>query len=304
MNGFESFEPLTLDTKTLYDRYTGLLPGALASPLYFQSLYAWNFTSINRYKIFDEYLCFVAEDRMEGETFALPPLGALDGAERSFASAVRAVLRSFASEGLPCAFHETPGFMLPYFAFLDDRESEVRHDRDWSDYLFTRDDFIEGLQKSSTRELRRGFERKLRPHIREIASSDKDVLHAVTRDFFCGKRECADCFCGCELEVVSRMMAGWDSLDMKGVVVEIEGEAIAFGSVCFQKDTMLFLSKKVRRGTRGLNEYLNAALMDRFGGECKYVNYSDDMGSEGLRAYKSRLGRHVLEPRYVVRFVS
>jgi hypothetical protein len=295
---FESFEPLTLETKVLYDRCVELLPGAVTSTVYLQSLYAWNFVSVNRYKIFDEHLCVAVEDMMAREVFALPPLGVLG--DKSFVSALLAVFDEFEREGLPCVFHEVPGFMLHHFANIENYRVEIGYDRDWSDYTFTRDGFAEGLQKRSVKEAMRSFERKFHPHIREIAPSDKDVVRAVTRKFFCEGRDCPGCFCGCELEVVSRIMEGWDALDMKGVIVESEGEALAFGSVCFQKDTVLFFSKKVRRGTRGLNEYLNAALMDSFGEGCEHINYSDDMGNEGLRAYKSRLGAYVLSHRYMV----
>ena len=290
---------MTLETKALYDRYAKLLPGAPTSPVYFQSLYAWNFASINRYKIFDGHMCIAADDRMAGKIFALPPLGALDSG--SFSSAARAVNREFEREGLPCAFHEVPGFMLPEFSGLDGFKVEIDYERDWSDYIFSRNDIAEGFQKRSFKEARRTFERRGHPCVREITPSDKDTVLAVTKKFYCAERVCPDCFCGCELEVVSRVMEGWEELGMKGVVVESESEAIAFGCVCFQKDTVFFLSKKARRGTRGLNEYLNAVLMDSFGGGYEYVNYSDDMGNEGLRAQKSRMGRYVLAPRYVVK---
>jgi len=247
----------------------------------------------------DGHLCIAADDRMAGMIFALPPLGVLDSG--SFCSAVRAMLLEFEREDLPFAFHEVPGFMLPKFSDLKGFKAEISYERDWSDYVFSRKDFVDGLQKRSSKEARRVFERRWRPRVREIAPSDKTDVLAVTKKFFCAERICPDCFCGCEFEVVSRTMEGWGELDMKGIVVESEGEAIAFGAVCFHKDAMLFLSKKARRGTRGLNEYLNTALMDNFGGGCKYVNYSDDMGIEGLRAQKSRMGRYALSPRYVVK---
>jgi len=296
---FESFAPLTLETKALYDCYAEFLPGAPTAPVYFQSLYAWNFASINKYRIFDGHMCIAADDRMAGKIFALPPLGVLDG--ESFSAAVRAMSREFEQEGLAFAFHEVPGFMLPRFSGLSGFKVEIDYERDWSDYVFKRNDFMEGFQKRSHKEARRSFERCGRPYVREIASCDKDTVLGVTKKFYCSERICRDCFCGCEFEVVSRMMDGWDELGMKGVIVESEREAIAFGSVCFQKDTMFFMSKKTRRRTRGLNEYLNAALMDSFGGGYEYVNYSDDMGSEGLRAQKSRMGRYALMPRYVVK---
>jgi hypothetical protein len=294
---FQSFKPLRLETKTLYDEYAGLLPYALSSPLYFQSLYAWNFTSVNRYEIFEGHLCIAAEDTIRRKVFAVPPLGALDG---TFASAVGRVFSAFEKEWLLCSFYEVPDFMLPCFLSLEAYDVAVSYETDWSDYMFAKEDFCASAEKKSQKEAIRYFKRSFDPRVREISSSDREVVLEITKRFFCAERECSDCFCGCEMKVVSRMLQGWNELDIGGVIVESGGEAIAFGMVCRQKDTLLFLSKKVRRKTRGLNEYLNAVLMDRFGSDCRYVNYSDDMGSEGLRSYKSRLGDHVLMHRYVV----
>ena len=298
----KTFTELTLETKALYDRHAGQLPGAATSALYFQSLYAWNFTSVNRYKIIDGHLCIVAEDKITGKTFAYPPLGELDGG--AFASAARAVLDEFGGEGLPCAFHEVPGFMLPRFSSIEGYRAEVGYDRNWSDYVYMRDDLAKGIQKGSFRASRREFERKFHPVAREITSSDKDAVRAVTQKFFCAGRYCSSCFCGCELEVVSRIMESWDELGMKGIVVESEGEALAFGIVCFQKDTVFCISKKVRRRTRGLDSYLTAAMMDSIFAGYNYINYSDDLGNDGLREYKSGLAKHTLMHRYVVRLLK
>ena len=299
---FGAFDPLTLETKALYDYHVDFLPGALTSPLYFQSLYAWNFASVNRYKIFERHLCVAVEDTIARKFYALPPLGELD--DKSFALAVRAVFDEFEREGLPCAFYEVPGFMLPCFSAIEDFRAEVGYDRDWSDYVYTRDDLAEGIQKSGFRTARRGFERKFHPNSREITPSDKDVVRAVTQKFFCAEMNCSGCLCGCELEVVSRIMEGWDELGMKGILIESGGEALAFGIVCFQKDSVFFISKKIRRHTRGLDVYLTAAMMDSLFTGYRYVNYSDDLGNEGLREYKSGLSRHELAHRYTVRLTK
>jgi hypothetical protein len=296
--GFESFEPLALETKVIYDCHAERLPEALTSPLYFQSLYAWNFTSVNRYKIYAGHLCFVAADTKERDIFALPPVGPLD--EKNFAAAVSRVFSEFQRAGLPCSFHEVPAFMLPCFFALGGYDVSVDYNPDWSDYVFTQKDFMAGIQKNSSREAMSHFQRHFSPRVHEVSPSDLEPVRALTEKFYCRERRCAECFCGCEMVVLSRMVRDWDQLDMRGLVVESKDGPIAVGTVCFQKDTLLFLSKKVRQRTRGLNEYLNVALMDRFGGRCRYVNYSDDMGSEGLRFYKSRLGRHSFLHRHVV----
>ena len=296
---FGTFEPLALETKALYDSYTGFLPEAVTTPLYFQSLYAWNFVAINRYKVLDGHLCIVSDDKVAGKFYAFPPLGGLE--EKSFAPAVRAMLDEFWREGLPCEFYEVPSFMLPCFYAVEGYRADVSYDRDWSDYVYTRDGLAEGLLKGHIKAAKRDFERKMHPDVRDITSSDKETVRAVTENFFCEGRDCSSCFCGCELEIALRIMDSWDELGMKGVMVESAGEALAFGIACFQKDTVFCISKKLRRHTRGLDAYLTSAMLDSLFCASKYVNYSDDLGNGGLREYKSNLAEHTLNHRYIVR---
>jgi len=304
--GFGSFEPLTQETKSLYDQYTSLIPEAVTSPIYFQSLYAWNFISVNRYKILGEFLCFVANDTTADETFAYPPLGAMgepgELGEKSFASAVLAVMGEFEREGLECEFRDVPEFMLPFFSGIEGYKADVSYDRNWSEYIYTRDDYAEGIDQGKFRWGKRDFIRKFKPSSREMTPADRDVVRAITQNFFCPERDCPSCFCGCELEVVTRIMDNWDGLGMKGVLVESEGEALAFGIVCYQKDTAYCISKKLKRRTRGLDSYLTSVMLESlFDTKYKYMNYSDDLGNDGLREYKSTLARHDLMHRYVVR---
>jgi hypothetical protein len=296
---FESFAPLDLSTKAIYDAYAAQIPEALPSPAYFQSLYAWNFTAASEYKILRGYLCVVTRDTVHGDIFALPPIGSYS--PETFAEAVDALYRKFIDVGLACVFQEVPGFMLPYFSCLPRYDAHVDHNENWSDYVFTKADFAAGIAKRSSREAIHNFEKKCRPLVRELSSSDVNEAVDVTKRYYCRERDCSECFCGCEAEVISRLVGAYEALDLAGIVIETGCETVAFGIVCFQKDTVHFISKKVKRGVRGLNEFLNAELMDRFGGGSTSVNYSDDMGNEGLRFYKSRLGEYRLSHRYVVR---
>jgi len=296
---FESFAPLTLETKPLYDKYIGRLPAAVTSPVFFQDLYSCNLVTINRYKILCGHLCFIVHDTMEHDIYALPPLGLLGGA--SFGRAVDAVYRAFSVESLPCVFQQVSEFFLPYFSSLDRYEAEISYDIVWSDYIFTKVEFVNYLNKKSSREMIRHFVRNRLPKVREISSSDADEIAGITKRYFCVGRKCENCYCGCEVEIARRLIDACDELEMNGVIVESDGEAIGYEAVCCQKDTMLFISKKVRRGTKGLNEYLNSIIIERFGAEVNYINYSEDMGNEGLRAHKSRMGNHFLSHRYGVK---
>jgi hypothetical protein len=295
---FESFAPLDLSTKAIYDACAAKIPEALTSPSCFQCLYAWNFTAVSEYKILCGYLCVVTRDTLEGVIFAQPPIGLYS--PETFEETVGVLYEMFTDAGLACVFREVPGFMLPYFSRLPLYDVHIDHDEDWSDYLFTKEDFAAGIAKRSSREAIRNFEKKCRPSFRELSSSDVNEAVTVTKRYYCRGRDCSECFCGCEMKVISRLVGAYEALDLAGIVAETGGEPAGFGIVCFQKDTVYFISKKVKRGVKGLNESLNVELMDRFGGGGKYVNYTEDMGNEGLRFYKSRLGRYRLSHRHVV----
>jgi hypothetical protein len=295
---FPSFRPLTLETKSVYDRYIEPLPEALPSTLFFQGLYAWNLTSINVYRIVGRHLCIIANDTWTGEFLALPPLGVPGDA--SFIGAVDEVYASFRRVGLPCVFSDVPAFLLPFFFMLEHYDIDVSYNADDSDYIFTRQDFVEGTTKRSCREAISHLQRRERPVVRPLSAEDSDAVIDVTKQFFCVEHDCRDCCFGCEVTVVSRLMRAFRELELTGIVVEGQDGPIAFGILCGQKDTLFFLSKKVRRSTRGLNELLNAAFPDCCGAGYSLINYSEDMGLEGLRLYKSRLGKHTQRHRYRV----
>jgi hypothetical protein len=295
---FGSFEPLTLETKPLYDKFIEPLPYAVTSPVFFQDLYSCNWVTANRYKILDDHLCIVTHDFRERDIYALPPLGVLGDA--SFERAIEGVYSEFANEELPCVFRQVSGFFLPYFSALERYEAEIGYDVAWSDYIFTMDDFLSAINKKKSREVIRGFIRRFRPEIVEISSQDADKIACMTRKYFCAGRNCEDCW-GCEAETARLLIGAYEEMELSGVIVESEGTAIGYEVVCRQKDTMLFISKKVRHGTRGLNEYLNSVTVELFGEGANYINYSEDMGNDGLRIYKRGMGRHVLSHRYSVK---
>ena len=62
----------------------------------------------------------------------------------------------------------------------------------------------------------------------------------------------------------------------------------------------LFLFKKNCRGYRGLDEYLQTELLKELPEHVRYINYTEDMGVEGLRNYKRRLAPYYLKTRYQV----
>jgi hypothetical protein len=296
---FRSFEPLTLEAKQIYDRHSGRLDAHLPANVFFQDLYAWNFTSRNRFKILDKYMFIIAKDEWYGEYVARPLLGPMKDA--SFQSAADEVYDSFARAGYPCVFGDISLAMLPAYLSLEGYSVYVSYDLDRSEYVFTREDFAESTRKPSAREAINYLKRRREPTVRPISAlPDMEDLVRFTEECFCGWRPCEECSYGCDIVVLRRIMGAFDALGLSGAAIEADGELLGFAIACVERDTLFCIYQKVRRGVRGLNELLRHALVGMCGEAYSSVNYSDDMGIEGLRSYKSRLGPHKLEHVYRV----
>jgi hypothetical protein len=295
---FQSFEPLTLGTKQIYDRYAGRLNAHLAANVFFQDLYAWNFTSRNRFKILDKYMFIIAKDEWYGEYVARPLLGPIDDA--SFKSAADEAYDSFARAGYPCVFGDISHAMLPAYLSLEGYAADVSFDLNRSEYVFSRDSFVKSTSKPSAREAINYLKRRRKPTVRPISVSDREELVRFTEECFCECHPCEECSYGCDIVVLRRIMGAFEALGLSGAAIEADGELLAFAIACVERGTLFCIYQKVRRGVRGLNELLRHVLCGMCEEAYSSVNYSDDMGIEGLRLYKSRLGTHKLEHVYRV----
>ena len=78
------------------------------------------------------------------------------------------------------------------------------------------------------------------------------------------------------------------------------GEDIRKAPGIINAHTFVFLFKKNCRGYRGLDEYLQTELLNELPEHVRYINYTEDMGVEGLSNYKRRLAPYYLKTRYQV----
>jgi hypothetical protein len=190
--------------------------------------------------------------------------------------------------------------MLPTYLSLEGYVADVSFDLDRSEYVFTREDFAESAHKPSAREAINSLQRHHKPTVRPISVSDREELVRFTEECFCKFRPCDTCSYGCDIVVLWRLLGVLETLCLSGAVIEADGKLLAFTIACVERDTLFCIYQKVRRGIRGLNELLRHVLVEMCGKDYSFVNYSDDMGIEGLRSYKSRLGPHKLEHVYRV----
>ena len=97
-------------------------------------------------------------------------------------------------------------------------------------------------------------------------------------------------------EVVAYIEENWGAFRVKIT----ESELMAHYKAACEFAKLVFMFKKNCRGYRGLDEYLQTELLKELPEHVRYINYTEDMGVEGLRNYKRRLAPYYLKTRYQV----
>lgn len=137
---------------------------------------------------------------------------------------------------------------------------------------------------------------------RKYASRRKDYAHycralpepetiRITKDNAGYLRMISDCFAGADQCPEDLAIEHFFELDLIGILVK-KGEKYVGFALCSAKDeqTLQGHFMKCIDPERGSKFYLLKACIDAFSDQYSYTNMEDDMGSEGLRRFKSSFG--------------
>jgi hypothetical protein len=129
-------------------------------------------------------------------------------------------------------------------------------------------------------------------------------------DAWCRGKDCVSCasFGGCEREALRNMAELFDERRHRGLLLCL-GEEKAGYVICeriSEKLAFLYFGKAVIEGFFILLIYqlfVNPFTRDYLEG-VEYLNLNEDMGSPGLRLFKSHLSAHELWPKYICTFTK
>lgn len=107
-------------------------------------------------------------------------------------------------------------------------------------------------------------------------------------DRWCNEKECEkDTSLTGEECAVSRMLAFFHALGLKGGVIRINGEIVALTlAEVLNPDTLVIHVEKAVSGVHGLYQAINWEFLRHDGGDYRYVNREQDLGVDGLRQAK------------------
>lgn len=91
----------------------------------------------------------------------------------------------------------------------------------------------------------------------------------------------------CERRAISNAMLNFNDLEMKGIMVKIDGkiEAFAAGST-LNKNTFSLNFEKANTEVKGLYQYLDENFAKKLTGHFEYINKESDLGKPGLKQAK------------------
>lgn len=291
------YKKIGIEDIEVFEKYYRNMEGPWASSICIDSMLAWNDSIITYYKIIDEYISAIAYDVANRRYVSIPLIGSYKNGH--FTDAIIEVISIFEKENMEFIMTDVSEWMLEYYTKIQDIHFQFKYDESLSDYLYRMDDFKKSLAKQETRYNINYFMRKYSPQISEMKDEDVDDCVNFVEEVWCSENGCDFCEYGCLKLTARNIIGNISKYNARGIVVRSEGQVIAYCIVSVRGETMMFHFKKTARHYRGINEVLHKECIERFSNEnTKYINYTEDMGHEGLRKYKQRLAEYKLQHKY------
>ena len=274
---FPDSREILLSDKPVFDSIFATNPPEL-SAYTFTNIFAWRASYVFQVSRLGGYTVVVHHDH-EGRKFCWEPLGSGDikSAIIEISNRIKGQLDfTHISSSTAALFTDTPGFVAEL-------------DRNNSDYLYS----INDLVKLAGRK----FDAK-RNYIKRFRSEYDYHYEAITQETAQECLEFASAWCderSCKTEeglmreynAVSQMLTDFDSLQIFGGAIRVNGKIVAFslGEV-LNPDTLVVHVEKADTSFDGLYQLINNEFCTHEANGFKYVNREQDMGIPGLRKAK------------------
>lgn len=285
-----------LSLKKYYDK----MKGAYASSVNLVSIFAWDKNLPAYYKEVSGFLCFVVYDKINFRWVCLPPIGDYErGKELKEAFSVMEIF--FADMHQPLIFTDVTPWMLPRFEDFFSGRMETEDSEELREYIYSVDAFEEKLKEQRERYNYQYFLKKNHIEIKELTKEREEDCQKVLTESFCSIHSCSECEYGCLKDTLHHVLLVCGDSNIYGFLIYADQVPIAYNIVSKEKEQLVFHFKKNVRGYRGMNEYIHKETLERYGKDCITINYTEDMGVEGLRNYKRNLCSFTCQPKLEVK---
>lgn len=292
------FHKLGIESSELFSKYLAKMEPGYASTMSFASMLAWRKTVLIYYMEAEGYLQAVACDTCHRRVGWLPLIGDYENVE--LGSALSWQIDMTRKAGCRYLATDVSRHMIHYYNESLPVKFLVKCDAGDSDYIYRLDDFVSMLNSQEVRYNYNYFIRKFEPVVEELKPRHLERCTEFIAESWCCAHSCEECAYGCQKDTAACIISEIEQSGANGIAVFSKGKMVGYCIVSQENQQLIFLFKKTKHGVRGINEFLHKECIERFVGSADIVNYTEDMNIEGLRAYKQRLCKYELFPRYTL----
>ena len=292
------YRPVKPEDQRVFDPYYDQMNGHWSSATCFLCLVAYEGIITAFYKKAGEVLLCLEYDATAEELVAIPFIGRYT--RETVSRAFRILQSDMAALGVPLVVMDIVPWMLPFYQETG-VSWEITDLRSLRDYIYQRPDFLASMESNDNRYRYRYFVRRYAPETITLTKEHwRDCVDCM-EEFWCPYKDCSSCHYGCPRDVVARVMREFEYMETAGLLVRVGGRPVGFCITTCRNGLGVYQFKHANNHIKGVNEYLLRECFDRFLTDAEEINYTEDMGDEGLRAYKSKLAPYTLLPHLTLR---
>lgn len=290
------FRRLSAEDMKIFQPYYDKMNDDWASSLCFTSMVAWRHSIEIFYKQEEEFIICLAYDSTTERIVLLPFFGYYT--QERINRAMQSIVKLLEDLEIEMIMTDVSKWMLPYYEAVPNIKWKLINDPGLCDYIYQKEDFISSMNTQEVRYNYNYFVRKFEPETVVIKPENVSECVEFIESEWCCYHSCDECQYGCLQKTAMEAISNINFLNEYGILVRVKGQMVGYCLVTEYKGLAIYQFKKTQRSLRGLNEYLHKECFDRFLQNARVINYTEDMGLEGLRKYKSRLAPHTLSPKY------
>lgn len=252
----------------------------------FADLYIWRYFYSTQICIHDDFLYIKMKTNPENNTLYLAPIGTGD-----ILSAIKNIEDDANERNITFSMISIPEQLKIELEYKCPNKFKYTEQRDNADYIYLSSDLIElkGKKFHSKRNFINRFktEYKNQWFYEEINSENaRDIFDYQIK--WCEINECNDkkSFMG-ETCAISQALRNFKALDLKGGLIKLNNEIIAFsiGSKLYDEMFVVHIEKADYK-IKGAYQMINQQFAEHNFKNIKYINREEDLGIEGLRKAK------------------
>jgi len=281
------FKELCVEARSEYEKYYQLSQTHITD-LTFNCRYAWDNVFCDKYAIIEDCFFMISNGGCFTQPHMLMPLGELDG--NKLGRILEIMIPVFNDRGWSLRIMGIDEEKIELFDRLGFEKVSFCFSNNNSDYLYDAD-ALRTLSTDDLRKKRSHFNRFLRLYpnydYQSLGRNDMTDCLLLVKNWSNEKGIDVTDVKNSDYLMIKRLFDNFDSLDIRGGVIRIDGKVAAFSMGSFgNHETAYIHFEKADIAYDGAYPAINKLVLENAYPDAKFVNREEDLGIPGLRKSK------------------